>query len=215
MLFSLEPWRFLLINPKHLLIEPLALKPVARFPMTSISLGLQSLPNPSLSMSLARGSSRVGRGTGGLWLAQVLCKGGEQLIEAHNPFSRWRTWPHHLQWGAAGSCCSWRGMFDFPSAQPILFWENTMDVTLTPKSLKILSDSWATKLFGSYCSWLPAVHSTTTREKEKFIYVGMSNFFCCCCYNSSLDLKAVHVINHIHFTALIRTGLNSFTVFCY
>lgn len=99
----------------------------------------------------------------------------------------------------------------FSLSPTVLKKHNECD-TLTPKSLKILSDSWLPNSLGSYCSWLPAVRSTAATEK--FLYVGMSNysFFCC---NSSLDLKFVHVINHGHFTALIRTGLKSFTVFCY
>lgn len=73
----------------------------------------------------------------------------------------------------------------FSLSPTVLKKHNECD-TLTPKSLKILSDSWLPNSLGSYCSWLPAVCSTTATEK--FICVGMSNysFFCC---NSSLHLK--------------------------
>lgn len=125
-------------------------------------------------------------------------------------FSRGRMWPHRLQRGAARSCCSWRGMFDFPAAQ--LFWKNSMNMTHSHQRVrKSCLIAGLPNSFGSSCSWLPVVHSITT----KFIYVGMRNYSFFFCYNSSLGLKSVHVINHVHFSALIRTHLKSFTVFCY
>lgn len=106
--------------------------------------------------------------------------------------------------------CSWRGMFGFPSAQ--LFWNKNKNCgAITPKSLKILPESWATKLFW----FLLSLASSRSFNSNRKVHICRNEQLVFLCYNSSPDLKSFYVINHAHFTALTRTGLKFFTVFCY
>lgn len=127
-------------------------------------------------------------------------------INAHQcHFSRWSMWPHPLQPGAAAG----GGCLVFP--QPSCSGKKINCGTLTPKSLKILSESWATKLFW----FLLLLVSSCSFNSNRKVHICRNEQLGFLCYNSSLDLKSVHVINHVHFTALTRTGLKFFTVFCY